>query len=114
MDNPIKAIINDKPTPNWREVIWALISYLGVFVLLPLILHLKSEFVVHHRKQGMALFCIEIFSVFIFLIPFVGWLVGLIGWLFSVVLSIIGVINVLQKKYWSVPFLIKISDKIKL
>jgi fumarate reductase subunit D len=93
--------------------IMAILSYIGVLCLIPILMKKKDEFVSFHAKQGFILFVAEVatwmvFSIFPFL-RFLGNIFGLV-WL---VLSIIGIVNVLNKKKKEIPLLGRFAEKIK-
>ncbi len=50
------------------------------------------------------LFLLEVFSTIIIVIPIIGWVLGMTGWLLAYILSLIGFINVLRQGYWLLPF----------
>lgn len=110
--NEQEIALNNPSRISRSDLVWALFSYLGVLVLIPFLLKIKSDFVSHHRQQGMALFAIEIFSTVILWIPFLGWSVGTTGWILSAIFSLIGLVKVLQKKYWSISILMQLGKKI--
>ena len=78
--------------------ILALLSYLGVLVLVPLFGKKDSPFVQFHAKQGLVLLIGWVISWF----PVFGWIIGIIVF----VLSIIGILNVFngEKKIFSIFF----------
>lgn len=91
----------------------ALISYIWILCLIPLLLKRKDEFVGHHAKQGLVLFVFEIILMVVGVIPLLGWLLAFVGWILAVVLAIMGIINVLAGKKWVMPILGKYADKLK-
>ena len=117
----------EKPTPPPAPVsdqkdieenkIFAVLAYIGILVLVPLLAKKESKFAIYHAKQGLVLFIgeviIMIFGWILAFIPFVGWLIGFILWMFLVVLSIMGIINAAQGQYKEVPILGKYGAKFK-
>lgn len=85
---------------------WALLSYLGILFLIPLLAKKDSKFAQFNAKQGLLMFILEFFVW----IPIIGWLVG-IGLFFA---WIIVVINVLQGKYWKIPVIGEYAEKINI
>lgn len=81
----------------------AVLSYLGVLCLVPLIAVKNNEFVQYHAKQGLTLFIAEIATMLVSWIPFIGWLVGFVAWILWVILSIVGIMNVVNKKKKPLP-----------
>jgi uncharacterized membrane protein len=106
--------VGNQPKITGRDIFWALLSYLGALVILPFSLKVRSPFIVHHLRQGMALFIIEIILTFIFLIPIAGVLIGLIGWLLCMLLSFFGFVRALSKKYWEAPLLSRLAKKVRI
>ncbi|MCX6759386.1 MAG: hypothetical protein NT012_02385 [Candidatus Nealsonbacteria bacterium] len=93
--------------------IMAILSYISVLCLIPILMKKKDEFVNFHAKQGFILFVAEaatwmVFSIF----PFLWFLVNIFG-LVWLVLSIIGIVNVLNKKKKEIPLLGRFAEKIK-
>jgi len=101
--------------------IWAFLAYWGLLFLLPLLGKKDNKFAVFHGKQGMVL-CIAIVAIFIVFsilafIPYIGFIFVILEWLVLVVLgvfAIIGMINALTGKYWKMPILGDIAEKINI
>lgn len=92
----------------------AILSYLGILVLIPLLLEKKDEFVKFHAKQGLVLLMAEAILWFVSWIPILGWLAGLIGGMFCLVLTILGIVNVLSGKKTPLPLLGQYAEKFKI
>ena len=88
----------------------AAIGYVWILCLVPLFLKRKSKFAQFHAKQGLILFIVEIFGVFIFWIPLIGWIIGAL----IIIFAILGIMNSLQGNYWEMPVLGKYARKINL
>jgi len=104
-----------KPTPEEQKdveenKVIAAIGYLWILCLVPLLLKRESKFAQFHGKQGLLLFIVEIVGMFIYWIPFLGWLLGLA----TLVLAIYGIVQALQGKYEELPILGKYAKKINL
>lgn len=94
---------------------WAALSYLFVLCLIPLFFRRKSHFAQFHAKQGLVLTISWIIVWIMGTIPFLGWFIIMpLGNLLMVVLSALGILNVLASKYWKLPYLYKYAEKIKL
>ena len=91
-----------------------ILSYIGVLCLIPLLTKKDDEFVFFHAKQGVVLFIAEVLTAFVAAIPLLGWIIAPIASLVWIVLSIIGIINVLGDKTKELPLLGKYADKIKI
>jgi len=91
----------------------AILSYIWILCLIPLLLKRKDAFVHHHAKQGLVLFIFEILLMVVGVIPLLGWLIAFLGWILSVILAVMGIINVLAGKKWEMPVLGKYAEKLK-
>jgi len=94
--------------------IWAFIGYWWLLFLVPLLGKKDNKFAYFHGKQGMVLFVFWIVIWIISFIPFLGAILGFIGWIIWVVFAIIGMVKSLQGKYWKMPVLGDIAEKIKI
>jgi len=99
----------EKGQPN----IMAIMSYISVLCLIPILTKEEDEFVKFHSKQGLVLFIGEVVTWIVFIIiPFLWFLGNLLG-IFWLVLSIVGIVNVVNKKKKEVPLVGKFAEKIK-
>jgi fumarate reductase subunit D len=92
----------------------ALISYIGVLCVVSFFVKSQDEFVKFHAKQGLVLFLGEVATFILssmtpFLFPL--WALINLGWL---VLSIIGIINVVHNEKKQIPFIGQFADRIKI
>lgn len=100
-----KPPMNDQEDINQNKI-WALLGYIGILCLIPLLAKKDSKFAQFNAKQGLVMFIIEFFVW----IPVIGWLVGIA----MVFIWIFAVINVLQGKYWKAPIIGDIAEKINI
>lgn len=92
--------------------IMALISYIGVLCLIPFLSKDEDKFAKFHAKQGLILFFLEVASYFIiFLIPFSGIIIGNLLGLLWVVLSVIGIVNVINNEEKKLPIIGDLAEK---
>ena len=91
--------------------IFAILSYLSIFCVIPLLLKKENEFVLKHGKQGLVIFVGEV-AVFIASIV-IPWILKS-GMFILLVFSFIGIIAVLKGKYARLPFIADIADSIVL
>ena len=104
----------------------AILSYLGPLCLVPLLTGEKDEFVKFHVKQGLVLFIFEalvwiIFSLILGSMTWSWYTWGALG-MFSMlqtllylcvgILSVVGIINVLNGQRKELPFVGKFAEKI--
>lgn len=92
----------------------AAIGYLGILFLVPLLAKKDSPYAQFHAKQGMVLFIFSIILGFIMIIPFLGWIIGAVGYLFTVVLFIMGLVNALGGKKQPLPLIGQFAEQIKI
>ncbi len=92
----------------------ALLSYLGVLCLVPLLLKKENKFVLFHGKQGLVLFLGELAAAIIGIIPFVGWFIGFISIILFGILSLLGIVQVLMGNYWKIPVVADLAEKFNI
>jgi len=98
-----------------EERILGILAYLSVLVLVPFLMKEKSDFVRYHTKQGLVLFGGEIILGILSGIPILGWfIIAPLGWLAALVLTVIGIWNVLEKRSKPLPLIGPWAEKIKL
>ena len=86
--------------------IMAVFAYLGILIIIPFLTEAKNDpFVKYHTKQGLTLVILEVISWFVGVIPFIGWMVGWILWLVTIVLANIGIINVMNGQEKELPLI---------
>jgi len=91
--------------PTDSDKLFAALSYVWVLFVFPLVLGHHKPFVYRHAKQGMALFIFEFVIMSIAWVPLFGWIVGFFGWLFAVIVSLLGIGHALAGQPFKVPFL---------
>lgn len=88
--------------------IFAVLSYLSILVLVPLLAKKESKFAMFHAKQGLVLL--------------IGWIIGwllsfvFIGFIVDIVLivfSIWGIVNAATGKYAKLPLIGDLAEKFK-
>ena len=96
--------------------VMAILSYLGILVLIPYFAEKNNKYVAYHAKQGLNLFIIEIIASFAFsILSVIFWLilffiVPLLGAALSLAslgLTIIGIVNVCNGKAKELPVINK-------
>ncbi|MBI5414298.1 DUF4870 domain-containing protein [Candidatus Peregrinibacteria bacterium] len=105
-----------KPVVLEDERLFATISYAWIFCVIPLLMKKDSEFVMFHAKQGLVLaILITVFDLF------VGGILNLalpaIGFFLKVIyLGMLGyaAYGAYLGKYWKIPFVYNLSQKIKI
>jgi len=106
--------ISETPKKIDDNKVIAILSYIGVLCLIPLLMKKDDKFVFFHAKQGLVLFIVEIITYFVLMIPILGWIIAPIASLIWLALSIIGIVNVLGGEMKRLPILGKYAGKIKI
>ena len=86
--------------------LWALLAYLGILCLVPLLAKKDSSFAQFHAKQGLVLLIGWVVSW----IPVFGWII----WVGVVILSIIGILNVLSGEMKPLPLIGDAAKKLNI
>ena len=92
--------------------IFAVLAYLSILCIIPLVIKKDNKFVLTHGKQGLVLFVGEV-AVFITHIVLGPWILSLGTFIFGS-MSLWGIIEVLRGRYLKLPFVAEIADKITL
>ena len=92
--------------------IFALLSYLSILCILPLLFKKENAFVLQHGKQGLVIFLGEV-AVFIVHIILGPWIFRLGIFVFGI-FSFLGIIAVLRGRYVKLPGIADIAYKITL
>lgn len=92
----------------------AVLSYIGILCLIPLLAAKESKFAQFHAKQGLVLFLAEIVVGILYAIPVINVVMFFIGWILYIlvlILAIMGIVYTLQGKYWKMPVLGGLAEK---
>ena len=92
--------------------IFALLSYLSIFCIIPLVFKRDNAFVLMHGKQGLVLFIIQV-GIFIASIVLPWPLIKLFYFILGL-LSLWGIVESLKGRFVRMPFIAEIADKIIL
>jgi len=110
-----------------EDKVFAVLSYISILFVVPLILKHDNDDIYFHAKQGMVLFLAEVVIWFVLfmlesfivaLMPratfsLTSWL-GTLAWLMFVALSLMGVYNAMRGKRWEMPILGKIAKSVEV
>ncbi len=97
-----------------NDNMYAILSYLWILCLIPVLMKKDNEFVRFHAKQGLVLFIVEMAVAIIGIIPVLGSIIYVLGMLICGILSIIGIIQALMGKKWKIPVVNEWADKIEI
>lgn len=101
-------------TPMQDDKIIAAIGYLWLLFLIPLLLKKNNDYCQFHAKQGLVLFVFSFIIMILGVIPILGWLIAFVGWVIIVIFALLGFVNALQGRKWEMPYLGKYAGKINL
>ena len=88
-------------TPKSNEKLMCILAYLIFF--LPLIIIPDSEAGKFHANQGLLVLLLSVAISIIAVIPVLGWIIGLIGWILVIVLIIKGMMNANNMEMTELP-----------
>ncbi len=107
-----KATVQDKELQEGK--IFAVIGYLGILCIIPLLLKKENRFALFHGKQGLVLFIGEIGAAIINIVPILGQLVWILAVMIFGILSLVGIVQSLMGNYWKMPIIGDIAEKISI
>ena len=96
------------------ENVYAILSYLWILCLVPVLMKKDNEFVKFHAKQGLVLFIVEMAVAIIGIIPLLGTVIYILGMLICGMISLIGIIQVLMGNKWKIPVISEWAEKIEI
>lgn len=104
MDTP-----TSKPAtgPGQDSKILAAIAYLWFLSIVMLVLKRQDAFVQFHARQGLLLLIISI----------AGWIIPPLAWLVQIIVFVAivyGFLQALGGKYWKIPYIGSLAEKLKL
>jgi fumarate reductase subunit D len=115
-DTPIEAVVAGKETVRSEDKIMLVLSYLGIFALIPLLTVKDSAFVQWHARNGLVLglggaLGIAILSALLGWIPFLGALMVFLIWAGWLGLHIVSIIKALNGVRWRIPGVSDLAEK---
>ncbi len=116
-EEKVEKVVEEKKED--KNVVMALLSYLGLLIIIPLVTDAKKEpYVKFHIKQGIVLLitsvAIWIASIILAFVPILGWIIVLLAWIGMLILVIMGIVNSLTGKENKLPVVGQFADKIKM
>ncbi len=125
-EDKAKEVLNDvkDETNNYDKKdiesgkVMAILSYIGILVLIPYFAEKNNKYVQYHAKQGLNLFLIEVIAgiavsiitgILSFILFFLGAIISYAISLCFFALSIIGIVNVCNGKAKELPVINKIK-----
>lgn len=102
----------NQPKVTNEEKIWALISYIPLMAVMSLVLQPKSEFIKLHGRQGLLIFLIFFFSIFVYLVPYIGPVIGIFVHMACIGVGIFSMYQAFIGNWWKIPVLGDIAELI--
>lgn len=112
-----KAVPKSESKDVEENKVFAVIAYIWILFLVPLLGKKDSPFAQYHGKQGLALFVLSLIlqlGWIIYWIPILGWLVAVVVWIGFFILWIMGIINAASGKMVPLPIIGKYAEKLKI
>jgi uncharacterized membrane protein len=115
--SPVSAAAYDTATasaygPNPADVeknkVFAVLAYLGILFIVPLLAAKESPFAMYHANQGLVLFLGWVALGIVSMIPLVG-LIAFVGYVAGLVFMILGIINAANGQMKPLPLIGGIS-----
>lgn len=94
--------------------VFAVLGYLSIFCILPLILKKENKFALFHGKQGLVLFIFEVATFIVSVLPIIGPVIFQTSIFIFGVISIWCIIQVLRGEFLKIPIISNIAEKIVL
>jgi len=94
--------------------IFAVIGYLGILCLIPLLLKKENKFALFHGKQGLVLLIGEVGAAVINIVPILGQLIWILAVMVFGILSLVGIVQSLMGNYWKMPVIGEVAEKISI
>ena len=108
-------MVNPQEEEQVREgKFFAVISYVSFLCIITLVLKKDNKFALYHAKQGLVLFVMEVAAFILSIIPFLGWLIGIFGYVLFLLVSLWGIMQSALGIYSRIPFVTDISEKVIL
>lgn len=88
-----------------KNKVMAVLSYIGLLVLVPLFLAKESPFARYHTNQGLLLLIFHVIGSACGVIPFVGALIAAVANILWLVMLVIGILNAIKGEAKELPII---------
>ena len=103
-DTTSAAAYGPNPADVEKNKIFAILAYLGILFLVPLLAAKESPFAMYHANQGLILFLFAIALGVVGAIPVIG-LISLLGWIPHLIFMVMGIINAANGRMKPLPLI---------
>ncbi|MGL4739171.1 MAG: DUF4870 domain-containing protein [Cellulosilyticaceae bacterium] len=86
-----------------QNKVYAILAYLGILFLVPLIVAKDSPYARYHTNQGVLLFLAGVIVNAMAIIPILGWIAAAVGNIILLVFKIIGMLNAFRGEAKPLP-----------
>ncbi len=100
--------------PTGEQIVFGILSYGWVLVLIPLLIKKDDDFVHFHAKQGLIMLIAWIGGAILSILPFFGWIIGLLSYAVLGIVSLIAIIKVFMGEKWEIPVVSTYADKLNI
>lgn len=94
-----------------EETVFAVLCYMQLLVVIPLVLKKDNDFVHFHMKQGLVLLLAWLIGMALGMIDLLVW-PSMAIMLFLFCLSLFAIVQVLKGKKWEIPVVCGIADRL--
>ena len=108
-----KTIISHEHDVDMNRAL-AVVAYLWIFCLVPLVAKKSSPYAQFHAKQGVVLALAWFFLWIIGIIPLLGWLIFFFGSIVLMVVNLLAIIKAWHGEEWRIPYLYDYVAKLNL
>jgi len=99
------APLKSGPQDVQENKILAIVSYLGILCLVPLLLKKDSQYAQYHGKQGLVLLIGWVIVNVVMIVPIIGWIAGFVGNIICLILMIVGMVNAAKGEMKELPWI---------
>ncbi len=97
-----------------EQIVLGILSYIPILVLIPVLIKKDDDFVHFHAKQGLVLLFVWVGVWIITIIPFVGWIIGILLSTILSLISLVAIVKVLMGEKWEIPVVSTYADKLNM
>lgn len=103
MDNQNKTTVVADANDAQQNKVMAVLAYLFLLVLVPLLAAKESPFARYHTNQGLWLVIADVIAAVVVVIPILGWLVACVWFVARLVFTVMGIMNAVNGKMEPLP-----------
>ena len=96
-----------------KEKVLAIMAYLWILALVPIVWQNKSETLKSHARSGIVMLVLWLVLLFVFRIPLIGTIAGILLLLAGVVFMVWGIFDAARGKEAKIPAIEKLADLFK-